>query len=80
MLSLWLSLKTKDVLLKIKEGLMKTEDLLLKTKDGLLKLKTIENKMLTFVYDAHKNRNKSVISIAHLCLSAVLKSVVIFPY
>ena len=29
-----LSLKTKNILLKTKDGILKTEDILLKTKDG----------------------------------------------
>ena len=32
-----------------------------------------EIKILTSVYDAHKNNDKRVIGIAQLCLSAVLK-------
>ena len=38
---IWLSLKTKDILLKTKDSLLKTKDILLKTKDSLLKTEDI---------------------------------------
>ena len=41
-------------------------------------------KMLTYVYDRHKNKNKNndkrVIGIAQLCLSAVLKILPTHPH
>ena len=38
-------LKTKDVLLKTKDGVLKTEDILLKTKDG----PSVSRKLLTHI-------------------------------
>ena len=49
---IWLSKKTKDILLKTKDSRLKTEDSLLKTEDVLLKTKdspSVNSKLLTHI-------------------------------